>query len=152
MSKPDRERLWERIETEALGFDAGAIQDSFAHHLEYTQCKTRFITTPLDCYKSLSLAIRDRLIERWNDTNQTYFADNVKRVYYLSLEYLMGRALDNAVTNLRIETRRARGDGGLRRRLRGPARPRPRRGPRERGPGAPRGVLPRLDGHPPAPR
>lgn len=50
-------------------------------------------------YGAASLAFRDRLITQWNRTQQRHtFVDN-KRVYYLSLEFLMGRALDNAMLN-----------------------------------------------------
>jgi len=51
-------------------------------------------------YAASSLAFRDRLITEWNRTQQRQtFADD-KRVYYLSLEFLMGRALDNAMLNV----------------------------------------------------
>ena len=51
-------------------------------------------------YAAASLAFRDRLITEWNRTQQRQtFADG-KRVYYLSLEFLMGRALDNAMLNV----------------------------------------------------
>lgn len=51
-------------------------------------------------YAATSLAFRDRLILEWNRTQQRQtFADS-KRVYYLSLEFLMGRALDNAMLNI----------------------------------------------------
>jgi glycogen phosphorylase len=50
-------------------------------------------------YAAAGLAFRDRLITQWNRTQQRQtFVDN-KRVYYLSLEFLMGRALDNAMLN-----------------------------------------------------
>lgn len=50
-------------------------------------------------YAAASMAFRDRLITQWNRTQQRQtFVDN-KRVYYLSLEFLMGRALDNAMLN-----------------------------------------------------
>lgn len=51
-------------------------------------------------YSATSLAFRDRLVLDWNRTQQRQtFADS-KRVYYLSLEFLMGRALDNAMLNI----------------------------------------------------
>lgn len=51
-------------------------------------------------YAATSLAFRDKLITEWNRTQQQQtFADS-KRVYYLSLEFLMGRALDNAMLNV----------------------------------------------------
>jgi starch phosphorylase len=54
-------------------------------------------------YAAASLAFRDRLITEWNRTQQRQtFADG-KRVYYLSLEFLMGRALDNAMLNVGLK-------------------------------------------------
>lgn len=48
--------------------------------------------------------MRDRLIESWNDTNAYFDEKDVKRVYYLSLEYLMGRSMQNALLNMDLET------------------------------------------------
>jgi glycogen phosphorylase len=51
-------------------------------------------------YVSLALTVRDRLIERWVRTQEAYYAHDAKRVYYLSLEFLMGRTLANSLLNL----------------------------------------------------
>jgi starch phosphorylase len=51
-------------------------------------------------YAATSLAFRDRLIVDWNKTQQRQTFNDNKRVYYLSLEFLMGRALDNAILNV----------------------------------------------------
>jgi len=51
-------------------------------------------------YSACSLAFRDRLILEWNRTQQRQTFSDSKRVYYLSLEFLMGRALDNAMLNI----------------------------------------------------
>ena len=48
-------------------------------------------------------SIRDRLIESFNDTQQYMHVEDVKRVYYMSLEFLLGRAMQNALVNLRLE-------------------------------------------------
>ena len=52
---------------------------------------------------ALARAVRDRVIERWMATQQAHHKRNVKRVYYLSLEFLMGRTLNNALLNLGLE-------------------------------------------------
>lgn len=44
--------------------------------------------------------MRDQLIKRWNETTTYHTARAPKRIYYLSIEWLIGRALDNAVLNL----------------------------------------------------
>ncbi len=54
-------------------------------------------------YEALALAVRDRLLERWKATAKEHRNSDSKRVYYLSLEFLMGRTLANAVQNLQLE-------------------------------------------------
>lgn len=100
--KDDHEKLWELMEGSYLENDAHSLQKSFADHLEYSQAKNRYIATRHDLYQCMAYSIRDRLMERWNDTMNTYYEENVKRVYYLSLEYLMGRTLGNSLVNLGI--------------------------------------------------
>jgi starch phosphorylase len=54
-------------------------------------------------YQALALTIRDRLMECWKDTKEATQEENGKKTYYLSLEFLMGRALGNAVLNLGLD-------------------------------------------------
>lgn len=69
-------------------------------HVETTLARSMFNCDESAAYAATSLAFRDRLILEWNKTQQRQtFADS-KRVYYLSLEFLMGRALDNAMLNI----------------------------------------------------
>lgn len=53
-------------------------------------------------YQSVAHSIRDRLLERWNATQVYVSRNDPKRVYYLSLEFLLGRSLDNAMLNMGI--------------------------------------------------
>jgi starch phosphorylase len=94
------------------GMDAKGIQLSFASHLQYSLSKDQYTATRRDLYQSLALTARDRLIERWILTQQMYHNHDVKRAYYLSAEYLMGRVLINNLLNLGIyeETRKAMDD------------------------------------------
>jgi len=83
-----------------LGMDAPSFKDSYFRHLEYSLGKDVYSATDHDRYSACALAARDRLIERWIATQQTYYNKNAKRVYYLSLEFLIGRTLGNSLINL----------------------------------------------------
>jgi starch phosphorylase len=79
------------------------LREDFAWHLRYTLAKDQYTSTDRDRYQSLALSVRDRLIERWIATQNAYHKQNVKRVYYFSLEFLIGRLLGNNVINLQME-------------------------------------------------
>src|SRR5262245_38758688 len=84
-----------------LGMDAPALADSVLHHLEYTLSELpRHVDSEWEPYVALALSVRDRLVERWIRTQDTYYDQDPKRVYYLSLEYLMGRTLGNSLLAL----------------------------------------------------
>jgi glycogen phosphorylase len=85
------------------GMDADSLMNSFVDHVEYSLAKDEYTATTLDHYKSLALTLRDLLFERWIDAMQTYYRKPTKRVYYLSLEFLIGRTIDNAIINLGIK-------------------------------------------------
>src|SRR5438477_1942433 len=80
--------------------EAAAVLHSFTNHLLYSLAKDQYSATELDRYMSLALTVRDRLIERWISTQQRYYKKDAKRVYYLSAELLMVRALANNLINL----------------------------------------------------
>lgn len=80
--------------------DKDGFEKEFVRHVETTLARSLFNCDEGAAYSATSLAFRDRLITEWNKTQQRQtFADS-KRVYYLSLEFLMGRALDNAILNV----------------------------------------------------
>jgi len=77
-----------------------SLSNQFAEHLEFTLVKDKNTATGADAYSALSLAVRDRMVRSWLRTQKMYHDKDTKRVYYLSLEYLMGRILGNALINL----------------------------------------------------
>ena len=76
------------------------IIKSFLEHLEFTMGKDKYTATHFDIYNALAYTVRDRMIERWLDTQQAYYNEDPKRVYYVSMEFLMGRTLENSLINL----------------------------------------------------
>ena len=80
--------------------DEAGIVEAFAHRMMYSVAKDEHTARDFDVYQALAYAVRDRLMERWFRTQSAYYQADAKRVYYLSLEFLMGRALINNVINL----------------------------------------------------
>jgi len=83
--------------------DEHSIEKSLANHLIFTGGKSQDFATPRDWYDTAAHTVRDHLIERWVETVGNYDEQDPKRVYYLSLEFLIGRTLSNAAHNLDIE-------------------------------------------------
>ncbi|MCA9667343.1 MAG: glycogen/starch/alpha-glucan phosphorylase [Myxococcales bacterium] len=77
-----------------------SVKQSIVRHVQSSLGRDEYSATKRDRYHALCLSVRDALIERWVNTQQTYYHSNARRVYYLSLEFLMGRALRNALVNL----------------------------------------------------
>ncbi len=79
------------------------FREDIRQHLRYTLAKDEHSSTPWDNYRSVVLAVMDRLHDRWIETQQGYYNHDVKRVYYLSMEYLIGRLLDNMLISLGLQ-------------------------------------------------
>ncbi|MEO8216410.1 MAG: glycogen/starch/alpha-glucan phosphorylase [Acidobacteriota bacterium] len=80
--------------------NASGLIDTFAHRMMYSIAKDQYTATEVDIYQGLAFTVRDRLMERWFETQNAYYLSDAKRVYYLSLEFLIGRSLLNNLINL----------------------------------------------------
>jgi glycogen phosphorylase len=82
------------------GLDPDSIVDAFALRMMYSVARDQYNATDLDAFQALAYAVRDRLMERWFATQDAYYRSDTKRVYYLSLEFLLGRLLVSNIVNL----------------------------------------------------
>ena len=76
------------------------LAQQIRRHLFYSQAKSPSLATTHDHYCALALAVRDRLLQNWVDTAETYTAKGVRTAAYLSAEYLLGPHLENNLVNL----------------------------------------------------
>jgi len=87
----------------SAGMSTEAIQTSLANHLIYSNSKYHINATTRDWFQTTAYTVRDRLVERWMETMQSYYEHDAKRIYYLSLEFLVGRTLSNAILNMEMD-------------------------------------------------
>jgi starch phosphorylase len=81
---------------------AEALQSEILEKLAYSIGKDPIVARPYDWLKATILAIRDRIIDRWMESSRETWRTSEKRVYYLSLEFLIGRLMRDAMTNVGI--------------------------------------------------
>ena len=87
-------------EVPARGMSADSIREDFQRHYSHTLGRDKLSRSGHYTYAALVLTLRDRLMQRWRRTKYAWEESDCKRTYYLSLEFLMGRALGNAMLNL----------------------------------------------------
>jgi len=85
-----------------LGMDSLSLADDFNHYFCHALGRDKYDGAADSIYKALALTLRARLMERWKNTRHAYEVADSKRTYYLSLEFLMGRALGNTMLNLDV--------------------------------------------------
>ncbi len=79
------------------------MQDAILRHLGYTIGKDAAHATLHDWRLALSFAVRDRIVDSWFASTRAAYTAGAKRVYYLSMEFLIGRLLGDALVNLRAD-------------------------------------------------
>lgn len=82
---------------------AEVLREAILRHVRYTLVRPTSELKAADYLRPVSLAIRDRIIDRMMETESRYRHKDSKRLYYLSMEFLMGRSLGDNISNLRLE-------------------------------------------------
>jgi starch phosphorylase len=90
------------FEYDRVALDVHDLMRSISNKLMYAVGKNPAAARPQDWLQATELAVRDRMVERWMKTTQQYYAQDAKRVYYLSMEFLIGRTFTNALLALGI--------------------------------------------------
>ncbi|WP_203076701.1 glycogen/starch/alpha-glucan phosphorylase [Falsiroseomonas ponticola] len=82
--------------------DAAALREAILQKLTYDLGKSRLGARDRDWFIATALAVRDRIVDRWIDLTRATYQSGAKQVYYLSLEFLIGRLLRDNVSNLNL--------------------------------------------------
>jgi glycogen phosphorylase len=94
-----------RITIPAEDEDVSALRQSVIHKLTYAVGRDPVVATDWDWFMAAALAVRDHVLERWLASTRTNYITQGKRVYYLSLEFLIGRLLHDSLNNLGLVDR-----------------------------------------------
>ena len=90
------------------GLDRDSLREDIKLHLRHTLAKDEYSRTQWDEYRSVVLTLMDRLHDKWLSTQAHYHKTGVKRVYYLSMEYLIGRLLYNKKNTKKSEKKKTK--------------------------------------------
>ena len=83
--------------------DNVAIRHDVVERVTYRVGKNPAMATSRDWFNATAYVLRDHMVDQWMRTTQNYYKKDVKRVYYFSLEFLMGRTLMNSMLNLNVD-------------------------------------------------
>ena len=95
-------KLLQRYESGPVAF-SGTANAFYERHLLFDNVVSLTAACARERYEAVARSVRDVLSQRWLKTEQTCRQRNAKRVYYLSMEFLLGRALANNISNLRLD-------------------------------------------------
>jgi starch phosphorylase len=87
----------------SLGMDTSQFAEDLNRYFSLSLGRDELDDSHRYLFNALAISVRDRLVERWRATRDRYIEQQPKRIHYLSMEFLMGRALTNAVINLDLE-------------------------------------------------
>lgn len=82
--------------------DVDKLRDDIANKLLFIIGKDPAIATKREWLNATLYAVRDRMVERWHRSNRAQFSQDARQVYYLSMEFLIGRTLSNALPPARF--------------------------------------------------
>ena len=104
---PERQRILMDLAQFTLQYDrpsddVDSLKRAIANKLMYQIGKNPDSALPEDWLHAVAYTVRDHLVERWMKTTRASYAQDVKRVYYLSMEFLIGRSLGNAMLALEL--------------------------------------------------
>jgi len=89
------------------------MKQGLKNHLVFSCFKIDAMATPRDWYHTAAYTVRDHVVERWVKTSSAYYDQDPKRIYYLSLEFLIGRMMSNAALNLGMQNELSEGLSAL---------------------------------------
>lgn len=93
--------------------DVETLRKSLMKNLTYNLAKDMYSATPRDKFQAIALSVREYIVERWIRTQQRYYDVDAKRIYYLSLEFLLGRLLQNYALNIGLSDEYAKSVSAL---------------------------------------
>ena len=83
-----------------FSFDKELFKRSVLYNVKTLYRKTLEEATPQQIFQAVAYAVKDQIVEQWMETQKAYEKEDPKMVYYMSMEFLMGRALGNNIINL----------------------------------------------------
>src|SRR5499427_2134235 len=102
MTTDHRSDILKQYGCDKLSF-VGTDNSLYERHLVFDRAIDPKVASARERFEAFSSSVRDILAQRWVKTKTTYEQQNAKRIYYLSMEFLIGRSLANNVTNLLLD-------------------------------------------------